>query len=148
MRPLRRQEPAAGPLPHLRLGLLRCRSAGRIPGPSALALAAIYLALAPKSNAVYVAHNEAKEDVAQRPAEPVPLHIRNAPTRLMKDLGYGAGYQYAHDAPDARVTQEDLPESLRGRQYYRPTDRGLEAELGRRLAAWRRWRLEGRHPKV
>ena len=117
-------------------------------GELALAQAAIYLALAPKSNAVYVAHNEAKEDVAQRPAEPVPLHIRNAPTRLMKELGYGTGYQYAHDAPDARVTQEDLPESLRGRQYYRPTDRGLEAELGRRLAAWRRWRLEGRHPKV
>ena len=117
-------------------------------GELALAQAAIYLALAPKSNAVYVAHNEAKEDVAQRPAEPVPLHIRNAPTGLMKNLGYGAGYQYAHDAPDARVTQEDLPESLRGRQYYRPTDRGLEAELGRRLAAWRRWRSEGRHPKV
>ena len=117
-------------------------------GELALAQAAIYLALAPKSNAVYVAHNEAKEDVAQRPAEPVPLHIRNAPTGLMKNLGYGAGYQYAHDAPDARVSQEDLPESLRGRQYYRPTDRGLEAELGRRLAAWRRWRSEGRHPKV
>jgi len=117
-------------------------------GELALAQAAIYLALAPKSNAVYVAHNEAKEDVAQRPAESVPLHIRNAPTGLMKNLGYGAGYQYAHDAPDARVSQEDLPESLRGRQYYRPTDRGLEAELGRRLAAWRRWRSEGRHPKV
>jgi len=109
-------------------------------GELALAQATLYLALAPKSNAVYVAYNEAKEDVSQRPAEPVPLHIRNAPTRLMKDLGYGAGYQYAHDAPDARVEQEDLPEALRGRQYYRPTDRGLEAELGRRLAEWRSWR--------
>jgi len=109
-------------------------------GELALAQATLYLALAPKSNAVYVAYNEAKDDVRQRPAEPVPLHIRNAPTRLMKNLGYGAGYQYAHDAPDARVRQEDLPEALRGRQYYRPTDRGLEAELGRRLAEWRSWR--------
>jgi putative ATPase len=109
-------------------------------GELALAQATVYLALAPKSNAVYVAYNEAQDDVRQRPAEPVPLHIRNAPTRLMKDLGYGAGYQYAHDAPDARVHQEDLPEALRGRHYYRPTDRGLEAELGRRLAEWRSWR--------
>jgi putative ATPase len=109
-------------------------------GELALAQATLYLALAPKSNAVYVAYNEAQDDVRQRPAEPVPLHIRNAPTGLMKDLGYGAGYQYAHDAPDARVRQDDLPEALRGRQYYRPTDRGLEAELGRRLAEWRSWR--------
>ncbi len=115
-------------------------------GELALAQATLYLALAPKSNAVYVAFGEAKADVSERPAEPVPLHIRNAPTRLMKDLGYGAGYQYAHDAPEARVEQEDLPVSLRGRQYYRPTDRGLEAELGRRLAAWRRWRAERRSP--
>jgi putative ATPase len=117
-------------------------------GELALAQATLYLALAPKSNAVYVAYNEAKDDVAQRPAEPVPLHIRNAPTRLMKDLGYGAGYQYAHDAPDARVDQDDLPEALRGRQYYRPTERGLEADLGRRLAEWRRWRSEHRRPRV
>jgi len=111
-------------------------------GELALAQATVYLALAPKSNAVYVAFDEAREDVRERPAEPVPLHIRNAPTRLMKDLGYGAGYQYAHDAPEARVDQEDLPEALRGRQYYRPSDRGLEAELARRLGEWRRWRAE------
>src|SRR6058998_3978529 len=117
-------------------------------GELALAQATLYLAMAPKSNAVYVAYNEAKEDVSQRPAEPVPLHIRNAPTRLMKDLGYGAGYQYAHDAPDARVDQEHLPDALRGRQYYRPTDRGLEAELGRRLAEWRRWRAERRRAEA
>jgi putative ATPase len=117
-------------------------------GELALAQATLYLALAPKSNAVYVAYNEAKADVTERPAEPVPLHIRNAPTRLMKDLGYGAGYQYAHDAPDARVDQDDLPEALRGRQYYRPTDRGLEADLGRRLAEWRRWRSEHQRPRV
>ena len=113
-------------------------------GELALAQATLYLALAPKSNAVYVAYDAAKADVRDRPAEPVPLHIRNAPTPLMKDLGYGAGYQYAHDAPDARVDQDDLPGALRDRQYYRPTDRGLEAELGRRLAEWRRWRAERR----
>jgi len=113
-------------------------------GELALAQATLYLALAPKSNAVWRALGEAKADVAERPAEPVPLHLRNAPTRLMKDLGYGAGYQYAHDAPDARVEQEDLPASLRGRRYYRPTERGLEAELGRRLAEWQRWRGERR----
>ena len=113
-------------------------------GELALAQATLFLALAPKSNAVYVAYGEAQVDVRERPAEPVPLHIRNAPTRLMKELGYGAGYQYAHDAPDARVDQEDLPDALRGRQYYRPTDRGLEAELARRLAQWRAWRSAGR----
>jgi putative ATPase len=113
-------------------------------GELALAQATLFLALAPKSNAVYVAYNEAQSDVRERPAEPVPLHIRNAPTKLMKDLEYGAGYQYAHDAPDARVDQEHLPEALRDREYYRPTNRGLEAELGRRLAEWRRWRAEHR----
>jgi putative ATPase len=113
-------------------------------GELALAQATLYLALAPKSNAVYLAYHEAKADVRERPAEPAPLHIRNAPTGLMQELGYGAGYQYAHDAPDARVEQEDLPEALRGREYYRPTDRGSEAELGRRLAEWRRWRAERR----
>ena len=117
-------------------------------GELALAQATLYLALAPKSNAVYVAYDAAQTDVRERPAEPVPFHIRNAPTRLMKDLGYGAGYQYAHDAPDARVDQDDLPEALRGRQYYRPTDRGLEAELGRRLAEWRRWRAERRRAEA
>ena len=112
-------------------------------GELALAQATLYLALAPKSNAAYVAHNEAQDDVRERPAEPVPLHIRNAPTGLMKDLGYGKGYQYAHDAPDARVEQEHLPEALRGRRYYRPTDRGLEADLARRLAEWRLFRMGG-----
>jgi putative ATPase len=113
-------------------------------GELALAQAACYLALAPKSNAVYAAWNEVQTDIRDRPSEPVPLHIRNAPTGLMSDLGYGKGYQYAHDAPDARVQQEHLPESLRGRVYYRPTDRGAEADIARRLEAWRRWRAE--HP--
>jgi putative ATPase len=111
-------------------------------GELALAHATAYLAVAPKSNAVYVAFEEARTDVRERPAESVPLHIRNAATGLMRELGYGHGYQYAHDAPEARVDQEHLPAALRSREYYRPTERGLEAEIGRRLADWRRWRAE------
>jgi putative ATPase len=115
-------------------------------GELALAQATLYLALAPKSNAAYAAFNEAKQDVRERPSEPVPLHLRNAPTRLMQDLGYGAGYQYAHDAPDAVVGQEHLPDALRARRYYRPVDRGLEGDLARRLAAWRAQRERLRTP--
>jgi putative ATPase len=115
-------------------------------GELALAQATLYLALAPKSNAVYLAFGAARDDVAERPSEPVPLHLRNAPTPLMRDLGYARDYQYAHDAPDARVDQEHLPAALRDRQYYQPTDRGQEAELRRRLAEWRRWRAEGKGP--
>jgi len=106
-------------------------------GELALAQCATYLATAPKSNAVYAAFGEAQADVARAPAEPVPLHIRNAPTPLMGELGYGAGYKYAHDYEGAHVAQRYLPERLQGRIYYRPTDRGLEAEIARRLAAWR-----------
>jgi len=107
-------------------------------GELALAQCVTYLATAPKSNAVYAAFGEAQADVASAPAEPVPLHIRNAPTRLMKELGYGEGYKYAHDYEGAYAEQDYMPESLRGRVYYRPTDRGLEAEIRKRLAAWRR----------
>jgi putative ATPase len=106
-------------------------------GELALAQAAIYLACAPKSNAVYTALDAARADVQARPAEPVPLHLRNAPTRLMAELGYGAGYQYAHDARDALVTQEHLPPALRGRTYYHPVARGFEQELRARLERWR-----------
>ena len=106
-------------------------------GELALAEAAVYLACAPKSNAVYTAFDQARADVRTRPAEPVPLHLRNAPTRLMDQLGYGAGYQYAHDAPDAVVAQEHLPAALRGRTYYHPVPRGFEQELGARLERWR-----------
>ena len=109
-------------------------------GELALAQAACYLALAPKSNAVYAAWNQVKDDIRDKPAEPVPLHIRNAPTGLMANLGYGRDYQYAHDAPEALVSQEHLPDALRGRVYYRPTDRGAEKELAERLRAWRQWR--------
>ena len=109
-------------------------------GELALAQATLYLACAPKSNAVYVAFGEAQQDVHDKPTEPVPLHLRNAPTGLMAHLGYGKGYQYAHDAPEALVDQEHLPDALKGRIYYRPTDRGLEAEIAQRLARWRNWR--------
>jgi len=107
-------------------------------GELALAQCVTYLATAPKSNAVYVAFGAAQADVASAPAEPVPHHIRNAPTALMKDLGYAQGYKYAHDYAGAHVEQEYLPERLRNRVYYRPTDRGLEAEIRKRLAAWRK----------
>ena len=107
-------------------------------GELALAQCVVYLAAAPKSNAVYAAFREAQTDVASAPAEPVPLHIRNAPTSLMKDLHYGEGYKYAHDYEGGYVEQEYLPESLKGRVYYRPSDRGLEAEIQKRLSAWRR----------
>jgi putative ATPase len=105
-------------------------------GNNALAQAAIYLATAPKSNAVYTAYNAAAGDAHQQAAEPVPLHLRNAPTQLMKDLEYGKGYQYAHDDAEAIAAMDCLPPSLAGRKYYRPTDRGFEKEIKRRLEGW------------
>jgi putative ATPase len=107
-------------------------------GTAALAQAAIYLATAPKSNATYMAYTAAASDAHAQAAEPVPLHLRNAPTRLMKDLAYGKGYQYAHDEPDAVTPMECLPPSLADRQYYKPVERGFEKEIGRRLDLWRR----------
>lgn len=101
-------------------------------GNTALAQAVVYLALAPKSNALYIAYGKAKQDALESLTEPVPLHLRNAPTRLMDELGYGKGYKYAHDFPDARVEQQHLPDSLQGRKYYEPTNRGFEAELRKR----------------
>ena len=111
-------------------------------GNTALAQAAIYLATAPKSNAVYSAYNAAAADAHTQAAEPVPLHLRNAPTRLMKDLEYGKGYQYAHDERDAIAAMDCLPPSLAARTYYRPTDRGFEKELKRRLEGWERIKAE------
>ena len=107
-------------------------------GNTALAQATVYLASAPKSNAVYTAYAQAAADAHRDVAEPVPLHLRNAPTRLMKQLDYGKGYRYAHDEPEAVTAMDCLPPSLQGRQYYVPTTRGFEKELGRRLSAWRR----------
>ncbi len=106
---------------------------GRIP----LAQATTYLACAPKSNAAYAALGHAMADLENRGPLPVPMHLRNAPTRLMKDLGYGKDYVYAHDAADAFVADENLPEGLRGQVYYEPLDRGAEAEFARSLREWR-----------
>ena len=106
-------------------------------GNTALAQAVTYLATAPKSNAVYAAYNRAAADAHEQAAEPVPLHLRNAPTRLMKDQGYGRGYAYAHDDPDGVTGMDCLPPALAGRRYYRPTTRGYEKEVARRLDAWR-----------
>jgi putative ATPase len=102
-------------------------------GNTALAQAAIYLATAPKSNAVYEAYSRAAADAHRDVAQPVPLHLRNAPTKLMKDLGYGKGYQYAHDEPDGIADMSCLPPALEGHRYYEPTDRGLEKEIARRM---------------
>ncbi len=116
-------------------------------GNTALAQAAIYLSAAPKSNAVYVAYGRAVKDAHHDVAEPVPLHLRNAPTALMKELKYGEDYLYAHDHADAVTTMDCLPDNLRGRRFYEPTDRGLEKAIGERIAAWRSARSRAREPK-
>ncbi|MDX1776279.1 MAG: replication-associated recombination protein A [Desulfobulbales bacterium] len=121
---------------------LSCRNAyhilGSPEGELALVEAAIYLATAPKSNALYKAYAEVRRDIEKTGSLPVPLHIRNAPTRLMRDLDYGKGYRYAHDEADGLVEQEHLPAELAGRKYYQPTTRGYEALVKDRLAKWRR----------
>ena len=106
-------------------------------GALALAELAVYLALAPKSNAIYRAYAEAQRDVEASRNDPVPLHLRNAPTKLMKDADFGRGYRYAHDFAGAVVAQQNLPDNLAGRRYYRPTDRGYEATLTNRIATIR-----------
>ena len=111
-------------------------------GNTALAQAVVYLASAPKSNAVYTAYTRAAADAHREVANPVPLHLRNAPTRLMQQLDYGKGYRYAHDEPKAVAVMDCLPASLKGRRYYIPTTRGFEKELGRRLSAWQRIKTE------
>lgn len=114
-------------------------------GELALAHAAVYLACAPKSNAVYRAYGDAVRDAREHGALPVPLHIRNAPTKLMKELGYGKGYLYAHNFPEALIDQEHLPYQLQGQHYYHPTDHGREREIKQRLDRWRA--LKGHHRK-
>jgi putative ATPase len=105
-------------------------------GNTALAQAALYLATAPKSNAVYEAYSHAAEDAHKDVAQPVPLHLRNAPTKLMKDLEYGKGYKYAHNEADAIADMSCLPSALEGRKYYEPRERGFEKEIKRRLDGW------------
>jgi putative ATPase len=107
-------------------------------GHLALAQAAVYLSLAPKSNALYRGYGAVQEDLQQTIAEPVPLHLRNAATGLMGNLGYGKGYQYAHDSEDKLTDMTCLPESLAGRTYYNPTDQGFENRIRQRLEEIRR----------
>ena len=116
-------------------------------GELALAQAAVYLATAPKSNALYVGYGQVNATIEKKGALPVPLHIRNAPTKLMKELDYGKDYRYAHDYAEAYVPQEYLPDQIRGKEgrFYRPTDRGYEKIIGERLEAWRKIRES--HPK-
>jgi putative ATPase len=102
-------------------------------GYLALAQAAVYLSLAPKSNALYTAYGEIQQDVQNTEADPVPLHLRNAPTGLMKNIGYGQGYKYAHDYDDKVTDMSCLPDNLAGRTYYTPTDQGFEQRLRQRL---------------
>ena len=111
-------------------------------GELALAEATVYLATAPKSNRVYRAFGEASAAAVAHPAEPVPLHIRNAPTKLMHELGYGEGYQYAHDHDGAYVAQEYLPEVLRGARWYEPTESGYEKTVKERVEWWERRKRE------
>jgi putative ATPase len=106
----------------------------------ALAQAAVYLALAPKSNALYMGYGEVKADARDMLAEPVPLHLRNPVTGLMANFDYGRGYQYAHDAAEKLTDMPCLPENLRERRYYRPTDEGFEKRLKDKLAAIQAWK--------
>ncbi len=107
-----------------------------------LTQAAIYMSLAPKSNAMEAAYNSAKSDALTRLAQPVPLVIRNAPTKLMKELDYGKGYKYAHDFKDKLTTMQCLPDDLKDREYYRPTEEGLETRFKERLEAIKKWKKE------
>jgi len=117
---------------------------GHPEGELALAQAVVYLALAPKSNAVYMAYNTVRGDIQATAAEPVPLHLRNAPTKLMKDLNYGKDYQYAHDVEGRVADMECLPPSLAGRRYYQPTQEGREKLLAQRIDEIARIKAEKR----
>ena len=107
-----------------------------------LTQAVVYLSLAPKSNALYVAYETAKKDALKQLSEPVPLHIRNGVTKLMREVGYGKGYQYAHDTEDKLTDMRCLPDSLLGREYYRPTEQGLEHRFKDRLEQIKQWKKE------
>ena len=109
-------------------------------GNLALAEAAVYLALAPKSNALYVGYSEVARDAQETMAEPVPLHLRNAVTGMMANFGYGKGYQYAHNSEQKLTDMQCLPENLKDRQYFRPTDQGLEKRLKEKMQAIEEWK--------
>jgi putative ATPase len=132
----------------LRLALDACETYERLGSPEgelALAEAVVYLALAPKSNAIYEAYNSARAFIARDGTRPVPLHIRNAPTKLMKKLGYGKDYRYAHDEAGAYAAGEDyFPEGMPRPEWYKPTERGLESRLKERMEEMRRLDAEAR----
>jgi putative ATPase len=109
-------------------------------GDLALAEAVVYLSLAPKSNAVYTAYAAVQQEIEHTRQEPVPLHLRNAPTRLMKEIGYAKGYRYAHDEEDKIADMDCLPDSLKGRTYYHPTQEGREKLLAQRMEEIRKIR--------
>jgi putative ATPase len=111
---------------------------GHPEGELALAQAVVYLATAPKSNRIYAAYGKVHQVVKKSGSLPVPFHIRNAPTRLMKDIGYGKDYKYAHNYKDGFIAQEYLPEKLKGHLFYEPTGRGYENVIQQRLEGWRR----------
>jgi putative ATPase len=115
-------------------------------GNLALAQAVVYLALAPKSNALYTAYGEVQQDVERTAAESVPLHLRNAPTGLMKGLGYGQGYQYAHDVEGKIADMQCLPDNLRDRTYYHPTNEGVEKRIRERMEEIKRRRSQAGKP--
>ena len=119
-----------------------CRLIGMPECSVHLTQAVVYMALAPKSNAMEVAYMDAKDDASKELAEPVPLHLRNAVTGLMRDLDYGRGYQYAHDYEEKLTAMRCLPESMAGKRYYRPTDQGEEREFARRLQEIEAWKEE------
>jgi putative ATPase len=125
----------------LRVTLDACETYERLGSPEgelALAEAVLYLAVAAKSNAVYEAYNAARDFIKADGTRPVPLHIRNAPTRLMKDLGYGKGYRYAHDEPEAySAGQTYFPEGMPAVEWYKPTERGLEEKIRLKMAELR-----------
>ncbi|MFO7860222.1 MAG: replication-associated recombination protein A [Desulfosalsimonas sp.] len=122
------------------------RFLGSPEGDLSLAQAAVYLATAPKSNSIYTAWGEAKQMVEKTGSLPVPHHIRNAPTRLMKDMGYGRGYRYAHDYKDAFAPQDHLPDQLKDSLVYHPTDRGDEKLIKQRLDKWREMKKQQQKP--
>ena len=107
-----------------------------------LTQAVIYMSMAPKSNAMDVAYLMAKQDALNSLAEPVPLQIRNAPTKLMKELNYGKGYVYAHDTEEKLSSMQCLPDSLAGKEYYKPTEQGLEAKYKTKLEQIKNWKKE------
>jgi putative ATPase len=113
-------------------------------GDLALAQATVYLALAPKSNALYTGYGEVKSDAQKTVAEPVPLHLRNAVTGLMANVGYGKGYQYAHNADEKLTDMDCLPENLHGRRYYQPTEQGFEKRLKEKMQAIEEWKKKRR----